>query len=243
MFEEFYTTKMSPEKKSLEERFSKILGRGSKISKIAIIATTSLLVVGAISVSVALAAFDASQQDSDGVKMPSEGVIATLKVVPSGNETTNDLPEQAIEKNYQVHDEEILTFSCPVAGDVKITAPYGENTHPITGTTTFHSGVDIEAQEGDDVYSPIEGVVTRADYDAKYGNCVVVENGKYAVLLAHLSSFEVSVGEKVESGNLVGKAGKTGQATGVNIHFEFLVDQVNANPERVLSTFISDKAE
>ena len=92
MFEEFYTTKMSPEKKSLENRFSKILGKGGKISKIAIIVTTSLLVIGAVSVSVVLAAFDSSESkkadettekthEYDAVKANDDGGVEIEKVV------------------------------------------------------------------------------------------------------------------------------------------------------------------
>jgi len=81
MFEEFYTTKMSPEKKSLENRFSKILGKGGKISKTVIIATTCLLVVGAVSVSVVLAAFDSGDKAENKQKEEKEVFDYTTPIV------------------------------------------------------------------------------------------------------------------------------------------------------------------
>lgn len=224
MFENFYTTKMSPEKKSLENRFSKIVRNGNKISKTALIVTTLLFIICAASVSVALATLDSDEKEYQEVN----------KLVAE--------KEQIIGQDLE-HDEisakqsDVLMVASPIAGEIKITVPYGERTNPVTGATTFHNGIDIEAKEGDDVFSTIDGVVKKAEFDSKLGNHVVVENGRYSVLVAHLSSIEINVGDNVSAGQLVGKAGKTGEATGVNVHYEFLVDGENIDPESVSMIF------
>ncbi len=97
MFEEFYTTKMSPEKKSLQNRFSKIFGKDGKISKIAIVVTTSLLAVGAVSVSIVLAAFDGGDKDKE-----KEVFDYTNPIVVYRSETNKDDENKRVDVKYTV---------------------------------------------------------------------------------------------------------------------------------------------
>lgn len=250
MFENFFTTKMSPEKKSLEKRFSEISGKEKKISKIAIIAITSLLIIGAVSVSVVLAEFDGNRQNEvekqsepmadvllhyveyDEAYVPND-TIATLEVKPivsdfsDGNDAADDKAEEII-------------FTNPIKGEIKITTPFGEKENPVTGNKIYHNGVDIAVNEGDMVYSSIGGIVAKAEYDPSQGNVVVVENGEYSILFAHLSSFDVNSGDEVFAGQKIGKAGKTGMTTGPNLHLEIKVGENLIDPEEILINLVQD---
>ena len=252
MFEEFYTTKMSPEKKSLENRFSKILGKGGKISKTIIIATTCLLVVGVLSVSVVLAAYDGKGKDKNEESDVFENT--TPIVVYRDAKNTDNAPaiagdvldaeavdviidgEEYAEGDYTevIEDTPTLVFVNPIEGDVEIIAPFGERKKPVTGEVTYHNGVDIAVKEGDAVLSAIDGTVKEAEYTPSLGNYVLVENGDYTALSAHLSSIDVAQGDKVIAGQQIGKAGKTGMTTGANLHFELKVGENYADPKEVL---------
>lgn len=251
MFEEFYTTKMSPEKKSLENRFSKILGKGGKISKIAIIVTTSLLVIGAVSVSVVLAAFDTSERkkadettekthEYDAVKANDDGGVEIEKVVVYNDTQENAVDAETHAEMIDYRDEDqadgtaTLVFVNPVEGEVEINTPFGTQKNPVTGNVTYHNGVDIAVQEGDTVLSAIDGIVKEAQFNSSLGNYILVENGKYSTISAHLSSVDVKQGDEVFAGQKIGKAGKSGMTTGPNLHFEFKVGENYADPEALL---------
>jgi murein DD-endopeptidase MepM/ murein hydrolase activator NlpD len=85
----------------------------------------------------------------------------------------------------------------------------------------YHYGIDISLYTGDSVKCVFDGVVRMARYSSSYGYFVVVRhyNG-LETLYAHLSRLKVKAGDEVEAGDLVGKGGRTGRATGSHLHFE-----------------------
>jgi murein DD-endopeptidase MepM/ murein hydrolase activator NlpD len=85
----------------------------------------------------------------------------------------------------------------------------------------YHYGIDISLYTGDSVRSAFDGVVRIARYSTSYGYFVVVRhyNG-LETLYAHLSRLKVKTGDEVEAGDLIGKGGRTGRATGSHLHFE-----------------------
>ena len=111
---------------------------------------------------------------------------------------------------------------------------FGTRVHPITNETSTHNGVDIVAEEGSNVYSSIAGTVVEADYNSDNGNYIVVENAAgIKTQYSHLSSIEISVGDSVQQGNVIGKVGKTGKATGPHLHFSIEADDKYYNPEEL----------
>lgn len=82
-----------------------------------------------------------------------------------------------------------------------------------------HSGVDLPVNEGTPIYTTIAGQVVWAAENGPWGNLVVVENDGYQVWLAHLSSIEVSEGDVLEYGDLIGLSGNTGNSTGGHLHY------------------------
>lgn len=87
-----------------------------------------------------------------------------------------------------------------------------------------HTGVDFTANGGSPVQAVSGGKVVlarTADYGSPYGNYVIVDhgNGVYS-LYAHLSGFNVHVGETLNAGQHIGQVGATGNAEGAHLHFE-----------------------
>ena len=101
------------------------------------------------------------------------------------------------------------------------TSPYGYRYHPISGTYTFHSGVDLAASGGTPIYASKSGTVTTAAYaQYSWGNYVVINHGDgYSTLYAHMRYYAVSVGEYVNQGDVIGYVGTTGNSNGNHLHF------------------------
>ena len=211
MLENLYTTKMSESRKDLENRFSKILSKNGKLAKTAALLLGLILVVGIICVTVVMAVADGADTEINDVT--GENVAIT--------EVTYEAPESNEEDNVTV-----LTYPCD--GD-KITGKFGYKTNPFTNETVFHNGIDIVAEEGSNVYAATSGTVAEADYNAENGYYILIvdSSGEIQTKYAHLSAIEVEEGDIVESGNVIGKVGKTGNATGAHLHFEV---HVNGDP-------------
>jgi murein DD-endopeptidase MepM/ murein hydrolase activator NlpD len=104
-----------------------------------------------------------------------------------------------------------------------ITSPFGWRRDPFTGASRFHSGVDIKAAYGSDVTSAAAGRVVSSGDQRGYGQTVVVEHGPgLRTRYAHLSHIAVREGDIVSSGDLLGRVGQSGRATGPHLHFEVL---------------------
>jgi murein DD-endopeptidase MepM/ murein hydrolase activator NlpD len=100
---------------------------------------------------------------------------------------------------------------------------------------SMHTGIDIGAGYGASVYAAMGGTVIMADYNGGYGNCVVIDHGGgFSTLYGHMSYIEVSDGESVGQGELLGEVGSTGNSTGPHLHFETRVGGSAENPMRYL---------
>ncbi|HEX6150053.1 M23 family metallopeptidase [Nocardioides sp.] len=86
---------------------------------------------------------------------------------------------------------------------------------------SYHTGLDFNGYEGQEFMSIANGVVTSVGYDGSYGNKTVVtlEDGT-EIWYCHQSSFGVSEGEEVRSGEVIGAIGSTGNVTGSHLHIE-----------------------
>lgn len=112
------------------------------------------------------------------------------------------------------------------------TSPYGYRYHPISGTYTFHSGVDLAASGGTPIYASKSGTVTTAAYaQYSWGNYVVINHGDgYSTLYAHMRYYAVSVGEHVNQGDVIGYVGTTGNSNGNHLHFNVYYNGSLQNP-------------
>ena len=112
-----------------------------------------------------------------------------------------------------------------------ISSGFGWRIHPIFGTNRFHSGVDIVAPYGALVKAADGGQVIQAEYCGGYGYSIMLyHGGGFATWYAHLSGFNVSVGQFVERGQVIGFVGSTGWSTGPHLHFEVRINGNAQNP-------------
>ena len=103
----------------------------------------------------------------------------------------------------------------------KIVSGFGNRLHPILGDYRLHAGVDYDGNTGDPIIASRNGVVILAEYYGGYGHTVILDHGDgFSTLYAHLSSYNVSVGDTVAAGRTLGAMGSTGLSTGPHLHFE-----------------------
>ena len=130
-----------------------------------------------------------------------------------------------------------LPTKMPVAS-YSMTSDFGIRKHPINGHTHFHTGLDLQSENGDDKVHPVKaGVVVLSQHHPQYGNTVVVRhtNGIES-LYAHMSQLLVKVGDKVQPDAVLGYIGNTGSSTGKHLHLEILVGGYPVNPQKVIRT-------
>ncbi len=114
-------------------------------------------------------------------------------------------------------------FQWPVTGP--ITTYFGQGRRINGGPPgDFHSGTDIAVDEGTPVHAAAPGRVAFAAEMPIRGNTVVIDHGAGVMTsYSHLSEIDVTVNQSVDAGEVIGKAGHTGLATGPHLHWEVLI--------------------
>lgn len=123
------------------------------------------------------------------------------------------------------------SYIVPTEG--RISGRFGTRSDPFKKSSAFHKGVDIAAPSGTPVYAAANGTVARSEFNGSgYGNLIVIDHGgSLSTYYAHLESRGVKKGTVVSQGELIGKVGKTGRATGSHLHFEVRRGGSALNPE------------
>jgi murein DD-endopeptidase MepM/ murein hydrolase activator NlpD len=111
----------------------------------------------------------------------------------------------------------------------------GNRVDPITGGADYHPGLDISADSGAPVYATADGTVLQASREGAYGNLITIDHGYgLETRYGHLSRYDVKAGEKVKRGQVIGRVGSTGRATGPHLHYEVRVNGRLLNPLQLL---------
>ena len=116
-------------------------------------------------------------------------------------------------------------LAAPVPG-ATVTGTFGEARPSHT-----HTGIDYAAPMGTPIDAAAGGRVIAAGPAGGYGNRVIVDHGNgITTLYAHLSNIGVKIGDTLRQGQVLGKVGMTGDATGPHLHFEVRNGGVPVNP-------------
>jgi murein DD-endopeptidase MepM/ murein hydrolase activator NlpD len=103
--------------------------------------------------------------------------------------------------------------------------------HPVQMTWKAHKGTDYAAAQGTPIKTTASGVVEKTGYTAGNGNFVKVKhNGTYSTQYLHMSKILVRQGQRVEQGQVIGKVGSTGLATGPHVCYRFWKNGVQVDP-------------
>lgn len=118
---------------------------------------------------------------------------------------------------------------------IHITSRFSRNRfHPVQQIWKAHNGTDYAAPTGTPIMSTAAGTVERTGYTAGNGNFVKVRhNGTYSTQYLHMSKILVRQGQRVAQGDIIGKVGSTGLATGPHVCYRFWVNGRQQDPLRL----------
>ncbi len=158
----------------------------------------------------------------------------TMLIIPGGKGQYSDWRIPRITREDPATALNVGPGACPesydgVLGTLSFTFPV--SSHSLSGydyaPAANHYGIDIAGSIGDPVSTVDNGVIVYAGWnDWGYGNMVVVDHGQgWQSLYAHMSTVEVTCGQEVYRGDLIGTVGDTGMALGAHLHFELRNDE------------------
>ena len=100
-----------------------------------------------------------------------------------------------------------------------------------SGYFYYHSGIDFYSAMGGDILAPAPGKVVYTGQLPIHGNTTMINHGwGVYTLYAHQSEYMVSVGDKLNTGDLVGRVGSTGRSSGPHLHWEVWVGGIPVDP-------------
>ena len=108
--------------------------------------------------------------------------------------------------------------------------------HPVLNRVRAHKGIDFAAPTGTPIKAAGTGRVVSRGRNGGYGNAIVLAHSNgVTTLYGHMSRFAkgLTVGERVQQGEVIGYVGMTGLASGPHVHYEYRVNGVHKNPARV----------
>ncbi len=183
--------------------------------------------------------FDFTLEPALGGPLPGDAQLSADLVeivtdLQSLSATLADHDEQLIALESLLRERDLQQQILPAGRPVTegwLSSGYGKRADPMTGKQELHRGVDFAGRAGADVRSVAAGVVTWSGTRSGYGRLVQLNHGGgYETRYSHNRENMVSVGDKVERGQVIAKMGATGRATGPHVHFEVLRDGRIINP-------------
>lgn len=154
------------------------------------------------------------------------------------NQKSKNLETQVLVLKDNALEQNLFLSSMPTAWPVRgyLGSAFGFRPDPVSGHREFHEGLDICAPIGTQVQAPADGVVVFAGAQRGYGYTIVISH-KYGITTryAHLSAFNIKVGQRTKKHDIIGYIGNTGRTTGPHLHFEVLIENRPVNPARFLT--------
>lgn len=116
-----------------------------------------------------------------------------------------------------------------------ISSGFGRRADPMTGKRDYHAGIDFAGKPGTPVIAVAAGIITWSGKRYGFGNMVEISHGNgYHTRYAHNKKNLVSVGEKVEKGQVIAVMGSSGRSTGTHVHFEVVHNGKLVNPKKYI---------
>lgn len=152
-----------------------------------------------------------------------------MKLGASSSKTNNKTNNTSSDENVVEQGTDIVykgKFPIPVENFIKVSSGFGKReAHGVVSGN--HTGIDLCGSIGSKVISVADGEVTYSGWQSGYGNCVEIKhNGEdgsvFYTFYAHMrdNSLQVTKGQKVLLGQVIGTQGSTGNSTGDHLHFE-----------------------
>ncbi len=149
--------------------------------------------------------------------------------VPSDKITVTETSNRTPPSNQEQLLAEIQNKVKPPLQSGKIVTPFGVN--PKSESQKFHREIEIQAPNGSDICSILDGTVTVATQNESYGRYVVITHqDNIKTVYAHCQKLTVKVGDSVTAGQKIATVGNAPYTTRSVLHFELLLNGVHTNP-------------
>lgn len=127
-------------------------------------------------------------------------------------------------------------FDRPVDG--RLSSPFGLRRFFNGQERNPHSGLDFAAPAGTPIKAPAAGeVILVGDYFFN-GKTVFVDHGQGLIsMFCHLSAIDVAVGDRLQRGQVLGKVGATGRATGPHLHWNVSLNDARVDPSIFIGAY------
>lgn len=111
-------------------------------------------------------------------------------------------------QNNSFHYNENSIFSWPIFGYYNISSYFGYRNSPTNGASSYHSGIDIPAPEGTNIYSICDGKVIYTGFYGADGYTIIIQNNNYQIIYGHVSpEFLVSKNQIINENEKIGTIG------------------------------------
>lgn len=172
--------------------------------------------------------------DSDFGKSDTGGPLIPLDSSMTFDSKVRELDEALDALDRLKTEARRLPLANPAPGR-SVTSPFGVRTDPLLGTAALHSGMDFRTPTGMPAKVTAPGVVVKAGWNGGYGRMVEVDHGNgFATRYGHLSKINVTVGRRLNAGDVIGKTGSSGRSTGPHLHYEIRHNGEAIDPLRFL---------
>lgn len=136
----------------------------------------------------------------------------------------------------------LSSFVYPIMAP-RLSSTFGNRRHPIRKVVRHHDGVDLAAPMGAPIRVIAKGFVVFADTYGSYGKLIVIRHQDGITShYGHCSEISVTTGQQVSAGQIIGRVGETGGATGPHLHFEIRSNGKPFDPKRLIPNLTSRAA-
>lgn len=127
------------------------------------------------------------------------------------------------------HDKPYRPFLRPAQGP--ISSPFGLKRFFNKQARRPHSGIDIAAGRGSNIVAPADGEIILTGNFFFNGNSIFIDHGQGLITMyCHMDELESTQGQLVKAGDIIGKVGSTGRATGPHLHWTVSLNNTRIEP-------------
>src|SRR5262249_44169850 len=175
----------------------------------------------------------APQAADDFLDAPRAPVNAELRVCSPSGQNVGEIGERGQSPLYSpyIYAGDIVLLRDPTE-DVCLSSGFGMR-GTADGGGHEHTGIDLPNPNGGFVFAAADGRIAAIGLDGGYGLTLEIDHGEGVhTLYAHLSETDpaLAVGDFVPAGRAVARMGRTGNATGVHLHYELSIDGEKVDP-------------